>query len=363
MLATKHAARDPFRVLECRHGLAEIVERGVDVIVESFRVIPPHLESESMSFSENASRHGYRLAHQPLGFFEAIQFNKARRVVVGTSEGIYRENYTMYKYVLNLPGSTSGSYSRNLNHLWSLDSVVLLWRDGVKEWYYPALEHGVTHLDVDKSDLVKAVRGLEADPSKASKLRKGAKRVEYAFTTPESLADYLIEVLRRAGRRFFSDVLDDACTARDFFATRVDCKKLGFLAEFDLAKVMKRGTRARSYGPGCRLILEHLSERCAANCLMGKTSNASRCSAFNDPSFDCGSRRCADACLRRDDATGRIECLNEMHVKNNSAAKCLLPREGVATRWCGVATPAPSPRPPPPSRSKKRTSMWHSLYG
>ena len=183
-------------------------------------------------------------------------------------------------------------------------------------------------------------------------------------TTPESLADYLIEVLRRAGKRFFSDVLDDACTARDFFATRVDCKKLGFLAEFDLSKVMKRGTRARSYGPGCRLILEHLSERCAANCLMGKTSNASRCSAYNDPSFDCGSRRCADACLRRDDATGRIECLNEMHVKNNTAAKCLLPREGVATRWCGVATPAPSPRPPPPSRSKKREStLWHSLFG
>ena len=124
-----------------------------------------------------------------------------------------------------------------------------------------------------------------------------------------------------------------------------------FLAEFDLAKVMKRGTRAKAYGPGCRLILEHLSERCAANCLTGKTSNASRCSAYNDPSFDCGSRRCADACLRRDDATGRIECLNEMHVKNNSAAKCLLPREGVATRWCGVATPAPSPRPP--SRPKK----------
>ena len=48
-------------------------------------------------------------------------------------------------------------------------------------------------MDVDKTDLVKAVRGLEADPGKASKLRKGAKRVEYAFTTPESLADYLIK--------------------------------------------------------------------------------------------------------------------------------------------------------------------------
>ena len=69
--------------------------------------------------------------------------------------------------------------------------------------------------------------------------------VAWSASTPESLADYLIEVLRRAGQRFFSDVLDDPCVARDFFATRVDCKKLGFLAEFDLAKIMKRGTRAR----------------------------------------------------------------------------------------------------------------------
>ena len=84
---------------------------------------------------------------------------------------------------------------------------------------------------------------------------------------------------------------------------------------------------------------------------------------LNDPSFDCGSRRCADACLRRDDATGRIECLNEMHVKNNTAAKCLLPREGVATRWCGVATPAPSPRPPPSRPKMHESSLWHSLFG
>lgn len=166
--------------------------------------------------------------------------------------------------------------------------------------------------------------------------------------------------LRRAGCHGSSRRLLSLSLAPEHH--RVDCKRLGFLAEFDLATVMKRGTRARTYGPGCRLILEHLSERCAANCLMGKSSNASRCSAYNDPSFDCGSRRCADACLRRDDGTGRIECLNEMHVKNNSAAKCLLPREGVATRWCGVATPEPSPRPP--SRPKKReSSLWHSLFG
>ena len=33
MRAAKHAPRDPFRILERRHGLAEIVERGTGVFV------------------------------------------------------------------------------------------------------------------------------------------------------------------------------------------------------------------------------------------------------------------------------------------------------------------------------------------
>ena len=32
--ATKHAPRGPFRLLERRHGLAEIVERGAGVLVK-----------------------------------------------------------------------------------------------------------------------------------------------------------------------------------------------------------------------------------------------------------------------------------------------------------------------------------------
>ena len=38
MRATQHAPRDQFRVLERRHSLAEIVERGVSVEVEHLRV-------------------------------------------------------------------------------------------------------------------------------------------------------------------------------------------------------------------------------------------------------------------------------------------------------------------------------------
>ena len=46
VLATKHAPRGQCRLLEHRHGLAEIVERGAGVLVECLRVNPPHPERE-----------------------------------------------------------------------------------------------------------------------------------------------------------------------------------------------------------------------------------------------------------------------------------------------------------------------------
>ena len=39
---------------------------------------------------------------------------------------IGKQLFSRYKYQLNLPGSVSGSYSRNLNHLWSVGSVVMI---------------------------------------------------------------------------------------------------------------------------------------------------------------------------------------------------------------------------------------------
>jgi hypothetical protein len=80
MRATKHTPRGPFRVLERRHGLAEIVERGANVLVESLRVSPPHLEHDLIAFSENASRQGHRFAQQRLEFFPAPKSIKTHRV-------------------------------------------------------------------------------------------------------------------------------------------------------------------------------------------------------------------------------------------------------------------------------------------
>ena len=72
MIATKHAPRGPFHILERRHGLAEVVERGGGVLAERPRVNLPHLERENIRLAENASRHQYCFAQQCLGIFEAL---------------------------------------------------------------------------------------------------------------------------------------------------------------------------------------------------------------------------------------------------------------------------------------------------
>ena len=46
-----------------------------------------------------------------------------------------RADYSAYRYVLNLPGATTGSYSKNLNHLWALGAVVMLWDAPFVEWH------------------------------------------------------------------------------------------------------------------------------------------------------------------------------------------------------------------------------------
>jgi hypothetical protein len=58
--ATEHAPRGPFSVLERRHGLAEIVERGTDVQAERLRVNRPgKLHHNILSYSVRiAARRG-----------------------------------------------------------------------------------------------------------------------------------------------------------------------------------------------------------------------------------------------------------------------------------------------------------------
>jgi len=119
-------------------------------------------------------------------------------------------DYTKYKYLLNLPGKTEGSYSRNLNHLWSTGGVVLLWDEPIVEWYYPLLETGVTHLVVNRSTAEAVVERLEADPAEYARLAAGAEWVDKKVMSAEPMAEYFFHVLEAIRRHVRYDlVLDD----------------------------------------------------------------------------------------------------------------------------------------------------------
>ena len=81
MRATEYAPRGPFQVLERRHCLAEVVERGSGVPVERHRVVPSHSKREFMTLPENASRRGHRFFQQRLAFYEALEIEKEPGVV------------------------------------------------------------------------------------------------------------------------------------------------------------------------------------------------------------------------------------------------------------------------------------------
>lgn len=110
--------------------------------------------------------------------------------------------FSRYKHVLNLPGSTTGSYSRNLNHLWMLGSIVFLWKSAHVEWYYPALLEGFTHLAVNKSTVLSALDAVESSPALTNRLLAGARLVDEALICADCLATYLIDVFVAYRRKF-----------------------------------------------------------------------------------------------------------------------------------------------------------------
>ena len=78
MRATEHAPRDPIHVLERRHGLAEVVERGLVVPVKRLRVNRPHPERE-LTFAESEPHYGNPLcAPGPTARGGAIEIHDGR---------------------------------------------------------------------------------------------------------------------------------------------------------------------------------------------------------------------------------------------------------------------------------------------
>mmetsp|Transcript_13593 Transcript_13593/g.44298 ORF Transcript_13593/g.44298 Transcript_13593/m.44298 type:complete len:324 (+) Transcript_13593:890-1861(+) len=160
-------------------------------------------------------------------------------------------DFAKRRVLLNLPGAKSGSYSRNLNVLWMMKSVVLLWNGPFVEWYYPALAHGVTHLAVDVASLPETVARIRRDhrEKEPAALVANARKVHDTFLCADCIANYFKHVVDELRTRFdFGAVLDHPDKARAIF------RRVGFDADCaDLVEIIDDPDTVLT--PGSREIL------------------------------------------------------------------------------------------------------------
>ena len=169
---------------------------------------------------------------------EAMVRAAKRPKLISDEEWTMQDDFSRHKYVLNLPGSTHGSYSRNLNHLWSLGSVVLQWATRAVEWYYPALVDGENYVVVDGESLVPTVKRLQADPAEAHRLVQGARHVDKAFLCAECIADHFRRALEAVRDHWREDlVLDDPCALQAFLEDDETAAALG-CDDLDLVEIV-----------------------------------------------------------------------------------------------------------------------------
>ena len=86
--------------------------------------------------------------------------------------------------------------------------MVLMWKSTAVEWYYPALEDGVTHVSVDATTAAQAIDALNGDDVRVSRLSEAAEEVHQEFTCADCIASYYARVLRGIREHTGQQLLD-----------------------------------------------------------------------------------------------------------------------------------------------------------
>ena len=84
-------------------------------------------------------------------------------------------NYSRFRYLLHMPGSATGSYSRNLQYLWTHGAVVLIWRQSAIEWYFRSCGAGSTSSRSTRPTSCRRSSASEQDARLRQKLIDGAR--------------------------------------------------------------------------------------------------------------------------------------------------------------------------------------------
>ena len=122
-------------------------------------------------------------------------------------ETVPHRNFSDYSMFLDLPGSTQGSYSRNLNHLWLMGGVVFIWtgpltlKDGAEQWYSPALKDKHTHRVIDRKTAKFAVYHILTNPEERKYLVANGREVAKRFLCADCLVEYALTALMKMEQR------------------------------------------------------------------------------------------------------------------------------------------------------------------
>jgi len=160
-----------------------------------------------------------------------------------------------------------------------------LWQAEYVEWYYPLLQHGKTHLEVNKSTLIPSLNMIDAmRPTDQLNLRKGAKEIDEYVISGKGLANYLTTVLERISERFSMGVILDNPCATEVLFSRLNCSGLDLVLydpdNFDgiftkkhtltthenknqEGKHRRTGTFAPVRQSGCEVIIDHARAKCS----------------------------------------------------------------------------------------------------
>lgn len=124
--------------------------------------------------------------------------------------------FSKHKFLVSLPGSTRGSYSRHLQSLWNKGSIVLLWENNAQEWYYEHLVEGKTHITVNQSTLLPTVQRLLRLPwEEQEKLILGAEAVYEKLLSKEAIATRWLEAFQLFCPEGGTDTFEDGYCQED----------------------------------------------------------------------------------------------------------------------------------------------------
>lgn len=138
-----------------------------------------------------------RLTAPDLSCADSLPYTEAMKALTtGNASSIVGDfvdakDFARWKQYLNLPGTMGGSYSRNLNLLWTMRGVVHLWDGSAVEWYYPGLRTGETHETCSSLETaVAALARVRRVPGLEAKLRAGSDFVAETFLSGAGLENY-----------------------------------------------------------------------------------------------------------------------------------------------------------------------------